>query len=141
MVPADHPPFKAIERQATTGDEVRILVYGQSISEQSWWSATKSWLEQQYPNGNLVMEEHARGGCSSACLVGHEPWFLDGQQHNRLAEDVFSWKPDLVIFHVYGDHVDYGYIMAALTRAAPPSRTTRPGTARTSRRCIARPSR
>jgi len=116
IVAASHPPFKAIERLATTSDEVRILVYGQSISEQTWWSKTKTWLQEQYPSSNLVMEEHARGGCSAACLVGHEPWFVDNLQYNRLAEDVFSWKPDLVIFHVYGDHVDYGYIMKALTQ-------------------------
>jgi hypothetical protein len=116
VVAASHPPFKAIERLATTSDEVRILVYGQSISEQSWWSKTKTWLQEQYPSSNLVMEEHARGGCSAACLVGHEPWFVDNLQYNRLAEDVFSWKPDLVIFHVFGDHVDYGYIMKALTQ-------------------------
>jgi hypothetical protein len=26
---------------------------------------------------------------------------------------VFAFKPDLIIFHVFGDHVDYGYIMRA----------------------------
>ena len=115
VVAAAHPPFKAIERLATTSDEVRILVYGQSISEQTWWSKTKTWLQQQYPSSKLVMEEHARGGCASQCLIGHAPW-SDGKQYNRLVEDVFEWKPDLVIFHVYGDHVDYGYIMKALTQ-------------------------
>jgi len=108
-----HPPFAAIERLATTREEVRILVYGQSISEQAWWSKTKAWLQQTYPGKKLVMEEHARGGCSSQCLIGHARWFLDDMQYNRLPEDVFAWKPDLIIFHVYGDHIDYGYIMRA----------------------------
>lgn len=112
-VAAAHPPFEAIKRLATTQEEVRILVYGQSISEQAWWSKTKTWLQQTYPGKKLVMEEHARGGCSSQCLIGHEPWSVDGEQYNRLPEDVFAWKPDLIIFHVYGDHVDYGYIMRA----------------------------
>jgi len=109
--PASPPAFKAIERLATTQSEVRILVYGQSISEQAWWSKTKAWLAQTYPSGNLVMEEHARGGCAAQCLIGHEPWTFDGKQYNRLPEDVFAWKPDLIIFHVYGDHIDYGYIL------------------------------
>lgn len=114
--PAAHPAFAAIQRLATTQDEVRILVYGQSISEQAWWSKTKDWLQQTYPSGKLVMEEHARGGCSSQCLIGHEAWSIDGKQYNRLPEDVFAWKPDLIIFHVYGDHVDYGYILQAFTQ-------------------------
>lgn len=111
VIPAAHSPFEAIEKLATTQDEVRILVYGQSISEQAWWSKTKAWLQQTYPGKKLVMEEHARGGCAAQCLIGRARWFLDGEQYNRLPEDVFAWKPDLIIFHVYGDHVDYGYIM------------------------------
>jgi hypothetical protein len=110
---SNEPPFAAIERLATTTEPVRVLVYGQSISEQSWWSKTKAWLERTYPNGRLIMENHAHGGCSSQCLIGHEPFSLDGSQRNRLPEDVFAFKPDLIIFHVYGDHVDYGYIMKA----------------------------
>ncbi|MEM6990608.1 MAG: hypothetical protein AAF721_08930 [Myxococcota bacterium] len=115
VVAADHPPFEAIQRLATTDEEVRVLVYGQSISEQAWWEQTRDWLTAQYPGGNLVMEEHARGGCSAQCLVGRTPWFVDGQTYNRLPFDVFAWQPDLVIFHVYGDHIDYGYIMDALS--------------------------
>ncbi|MET0344267.1 MAG: hypothetical protein ABW252_24845 [Polyangiales bacterium] len=110
---ADHAPFRAIQKLATTDEEVRVLVYGQSISEQGWWEKTKQWLEQTYPNGKLVMEEHARGGCAAQCLIGNARW-SDGQQHNRLPEDVFAWKPDLVIFHVYGDHNDYQYVMEGL---------------------------
>ena len=114
VVAADHPAFEAIKKLATTDEEVRVLVYGQSISEQAWWRDTKRWLEETYPNGKLVMEEHARGGCSSQCLIGHVPWHQDGAQYNRLPADVFAWKPELVIFHVYGDHIDYGYLMMGL---------------------------
>ncbi len=79
-----HRAFAAIERLATTRDEVRILVYGQSISEQSWWLDVRTWLRAQYPEGTLRMEEHARGGCSAQCLIGREPWDQDGQRHNRV---------------------------------------------------------
>lgn len=111
VIAAEHPAFEAIKRLATTRREVRVLVYGQSISMQAWWTRTQRWLKDTYPSGKLVMENHAHGGCSSQCLIGHEPYFLDGAQRNRLPEDVFAWNPDLIIFHVYGDHVDYGYIM------------------------------
>jgi hypothetical protein len=101
------PPLEAIKRLATTQEEVRILVYGQSISEGTWWLDVRDWLLEQYPNGNLVMEEHARGGCAAQCLIGREPWFLDGQTENRVPEDVFAWEPDLILFHVFGRHDDY----------------------------------
>jgi hypothetical protein len=102
-----HPPFEAIKRLATTTDEVRILVYGQSISEQKWWEETRDWLRAQYPRGNLVMEQHAHGGCPSQCLLGRSSWFLDGTTRNRVLEDVFAWNPDLIIFNVTGRHDDY----------------------------------
>jgi hypothetical protein len=115
VVAAEHPAFAAIKRLASTQQEVRVLVYGQSISMQAWWTQTERWLKDTYPNGKLVMENHAHGGCSSQCLIGHEPYSLDGSQRNRLPEDVFAWKPDLILFHVYGDHIDYGYIMRAFS--------------------------
>lgn len=108
-----HPPFEAIKLLATTSEEVRILVYGQSISEQDWWWYTRDWLKAQYPKGNLVMEQHARGGCSSQCLVGRDAWTIDKKTYNRLPEDVLAWKPDLILFNVYGRHDDYEYIVKA----------------------------
>jgi hypothetical protein len=106
-----HPPFEAIKRLATTSEPVRILVYGQSISEQVWWSQVRDWLKTQYPRGNLIMEQHAHGGCASQCLIGREAWTVDGTTRNRVLEDVFAWKPDLVIFNVYGRHDDYEYLV------------------------------
>ena len=111
---ANHPPFDAIRKLATTRDEVRVLVYGQSISEQSWWLKTKRWLEETYPNGKLVMEQHAHGGCPAECLIGSAPWVHDDSQLNRLPQDVFAFRPDLIIFHVFGTDHDYEYVMKAL---------------------------
>jgi hypothetical protein len=111
LMPAtNHPPLEAIKKLATTHDEVRILVYGQSISAQEWWLAVEDWLHQTYPEGNLVMENHARGACSSECLVGRESW-ADSKTENRLPGDVFAWHPDLVLFHVYGGDEDYAYVV------------------------------
>jgi hypothetical protein len=101
------PTFEAIKRLATTTSEVRILVYGQSQSEQPWWQMVKDWLGKRYPSGNLVMEQHARGGCASQCLIGREPWFIDERIVNRVPEDVFEFHPDLIIFSVFGRHDDF----------------------------------
>jgi hypothetical protein len=108
------PPLEAIERLATTSDEVRILVYGQAISDGGWWQQVRDWLRAQYPKGNLVMEHHAHGGCASQCLIGREPSPLNGTTLNRVPEDVFAWRPDLVIFDAYGRHDDYETLVTAL---------------------------
>jgi hypothetical protein len=110
-VAAARPP-EAIRRLATTGEEVRILVYGQSVSDQPWWLMVRDWLRAQYPRGNLVMEQHARGGCAAQCLIGRDPWFIDHRTVNRVPGDVFAWRPDLIIFNVYGRHDDYDTLIA-----------------------------
>lgn len=74
---------------------VRILLYGQSITEQDWWKATADDLRRRFPNANLIIENRALGGYSSQLLV-------------KTAEsDLYAFQPDLVIFHVYGAHNDY----------------------------------
>jgi len=107
----NHEPFAAIRRLATTHDEVRILVWGQSISAQDWWLEVRDWLRTTYPDGNLVMENHSRGACSSECLVGRYDWFTDGVTENRLPGDVYAWHPDLILFNVYGSDDDYAYVI------------------------------
>jgi hypothetical protein len=78
---------------------VRILFYGQSITEQKWWQAVADDLRRQFPNANLVIENRAIGGHSSQLLV-------------KTAEaDLYPFYPDLLIFHVYGSHVDYESIL------------------------------
>ena len=109
----EHPPFKAIKKLATTNQEVRILVYGQSLSEGKWTQLLEEWLREEYPKGNLVFAVHSRGGCSSQCLVGRRPWAIDNKQYNRLPQDVFEFNPDLIIFHVFGAHDDYEKILRA----------------------------
>lgn len=111
ITPANHPAFEAIKRLATTNSEVRILVYGQSISEQEWWTETRDWLKAQYPRGNLVMENRARGGCASQCLVGRESWGVDRMTRNRIPGDVLAWNPHLVILNVTGRHDDYEWVV------------------------------
>ncbi|MEP7111163.1 MAG: hypothetical protein ABI760_24415, partial [Ferruginibacter sp.] len=86
---------------------VKILVYGQSISEQEWWLKVKSDLMKRYPNAHIIMENKAIGGFSSSLLV------------KTVEMDVSSFYPDLVLFHVYGDHNNYELIIKMIR-----SRTT-----------------
>jgi hypothetical protein len=78
---------------------VRVLYYGQSITEQAWTKAVAADLRQRFPHADLVIENRAIGGHSSQKLV-------------RTAEaDLYPFRPDLVIFHVYGAHDDYEAII------------------------------
>ena len=79
---------------------VKILFYGQSITEQKWSAEVAEWLKKTYPYANLVIENRAIGGHSSQLL-----W--------RTAEaDLYPFQPDLLIFYVYGSHLDYEKIIA-----------------------------
>ncbi len=81
----------AVEKKNT----VRVLFYGQSITEQSWWQEVKADLVNRYPLAKLEIENRAIGGHSSQLLC-------------QTAEaDLYPFYPDLVIFHVYGAHDRY----------------------------------
>lgn len=81
---------------------VKILFYGQSITEQTWSRAVADDLRRRFPHANLVIENRAIGGHSSPRLV------------KTMEADVFPFYPDLVIFHVYGDDGDYERIIRAI---------------------------
>ena len=81
---------------------VRILFYGQSITEQAWWTIVADDLKKRFPNANLLIENRAIGGHSSQLLV-------------KTAEaDLYPFQPDLLIFHVYGSHIEYENIIKAV---------------------------
>lgn len=80
---------------------VRILFYGQSITEQTWTKIVSDDLRRRFPHANLIAENRAIGGHSSQLLV------------KTMEADVFAFKPDLIIFHVYGAHDDYERIIRA----------------------------
>lgn len=78
---------------------VRVLFYGQSITEQGWWKLVADDLRARFPNANLVIENRALGGYASQLLV-------------RTAEtDLYPFQPDLLIFHVFGAHDKYEEII------------------------------
>ncbi len=47
---------------------VKVLVYGQSISEQDWWLEIRRYLQAKFPYANLIMENRSIGGFSSQFL-------------------------------------------------------------------------
>jgi hypothetical protein len=74
---------------------VRILFYGQSITEQKWARLVEDDLRRRFPLANLIIENRALGGFSSQLLV-------------KTAEtDLYPFQPDLLIFHVHGAHDKY----------------------------------
>lgn len=83
---------------------VKILVYGQSISEQKWWLDVKENLISRYPNANIIMENRAIGGFAAQLLV--KPMYFD----------VMPFYPDLVLFHVYGSQFSYDTIVSEIRR-------------------------
>jgi hypothetical protein len=86
------------------GKEIRILVYGQSISAQEWWQEVKSFLEMRYPQARIHMANKAIGGFSSERLK------------LTVDNDVISFYPDLVLFHDYGNEEDYETIIQTIRK-------------------------
>lgn len=78
---------------------VKILFYGQSITEQTWAKLVSEDLRRRFPHANLLIENRAIGGHSSPRLI------------KTMEADVLPFYPDLVIFHVYGDDGDYERII------------------------------
>ena len=78
---------------------VRILFYGQSITKQDWWRTVVNNLRKRFPYANIVAKNLAIGGFGAHLLVKTSDY------------DLYSFYPDLLIFHVYGSLVDYEKII------------------------------
>ena len=74
---------------------VRILFYGQSITDSDWTRIVSERLRRQYPLVDFAIENRAIRGFSAEYLV-------------KTAEaDLYPFYPDLVIFHDYGEAGPY----------------------------------
>lgn len=83
------------ESRPSQSNTVRVLFYGQSITAQKWSHEVERSLRARFPHAELVVENRALGGYPSQLLV-------------KTAEtDLYSFYPDLLIFHVYGAHDKY----------------------------------
>ena len=107
-VPPD--PRQAIGRslsiiRSATADKpqvLKILFYGQSISAPEWTDPAIAALRVKYPNVTFDYRNLALGGWSAAIL------------EQAVARDVEEVYPDLIVFHVYGDHRAYERIIKTL---------------------------
>jgi hypothetical protein len=80
-------------------NKVKVLFYGQSITEQAWSKQVGEELKKRFPHADLEIANKAIGGFASQRLV-------------KVAEhDLYPWYPDLVIFHVYGANNTYEEII------------------------------
>jgi hypothetical protein len=78
---------------------LKVLFYGQSITRSGWDQEVIAHWRSIYPHTVFVVENRALGGFASQDLV-------------RTAEqDVAAFYPDLIVFHVYGDHHAYEQIL------------------------------
>ncbi len=88
----------------TNRKPVRILFYGQSITEQQWSQDVANDIKKRFPYADLTIENRAIGGFSAPLLI-------------RPSEhDLYPFYPDLLIFHVYGGDQDYEKIIANIRR-------------------------
>ncbi len=78
---------------------VRILYYGQSIMGHRWSDMVDEYLRDRFPNTDFITKNLAIGGFSSERLV------------RTMHYDVFPFYPDLMVFHVYGSHIEYEKII------------------------------
>lgn len=94
----------SIIRSATAENPqvLKILFYGQSISTPEWTDPAMAALRVKYPNVTFDYRNLALGGWSAAIL------------EQAVARDVEEVYPDLIVFHVYGDHRAYERIIKTL---------------------------
>ena len=85
-------------------NKVKVLFYGQSITQQNWTQDVGDDLKRRFPNADLTIENRAIGGFASSLLK------------RAIEHDLFSFYPDLVIFHDYGGEPDYETMIAAIRK-------------------------
>ena len=90
-----------IIRTSTPADHkvLKVLFYGQSITRSGWDKAVIEHWRQKYPNTIFVVQNRALGGFASPALL------------RTTEQDIAAFYPDLIIFHVYGDHRAYEKII------------------------------
>lgn len=79
----------------TRRNRVKILFYGQSITEQTWSKTVADDLRRRFPHADLEIQNRAIGGFSTQIL------------HKTAEHDLYPFYPDLTILYVYGSHIDY----------------------------------
>ena len=78
---------------------LKVLFYGQSITRSGWVDTTIAHWREKYPNTIFVIQNRALGGFAAQALV------------RTTEQDIRAFYPDLIVFHVYGDHHAYEKII------------------------------
>lgn len=78
---------------------LKVLFYGQSITGTKWHQAVIEHWREKYPNTIFVVENRALGGFDATALL------------RATEQDLAAFYPDLIVFHVYGNHRDYERII------------------------------
>ena len=78
---------------------LKVLFYGQSITSPAWTDQAVERLRRIYPNVRFDVRNLAIGGFSAKDL------------ERTTTRDLESFYPDLIVFHVYGDHNAYERII------------------------------
>ncbi|HEX8415005.1 MAG TPA: hypothetical protein VF637_14130 [Sphingomicrobium sp.] len=78
---------------------LRVLFYGQSITSPAWTDAAVAHLRRRYPNTAIIAKNLAIGGNSADLL------------ERATERDIEDFFPDLIVFHVFGDHRAYERII------------------------------
>ncbi len=100
LPPPDPVQFLAVQRSSALisasssrkAYPVRVLIYGQSISQQKWaWDTLKN-LGKWHPGVAFIGEMRAISAFSSDYLL-------------QTAEaDIYPYRPDIIVFHAYGPY-------------------------------------
>jgi hypothetical protein len=81
---------------------LKVLFYGQSITRSGWEGAVLDHWAQRYPNTVFEFQNRAIGGFDALQLV------------RTTGQDITAFYPDLIVFHVYGNHHAYEDIIRLL---------------------------
>jgi hypothetical protein len=80
-------------------NHVRVLIYGQSLSKQSWAERVREELARRYPHAIVEFHNRSIGG------------FVSSMLKRTIEHDVIPLYPDLVVLHDFGREDDYEQIV------------------------------
>lgn len=90
---------------AQTRRPVRIVFYGQSITDQEWTELLVDRLRERFPGTRIEVEKHSLGGWGVWRLM------------RAMVHGMLQSRPDLVVFHAYqGTSDHWERVLAAIRR-------------------------
>jgi len=94
-----------LQESAQTRRPVRIVFYGQSITDQHWTNLLVERLRERYPKAIIEMENHSLGGWNVWRLM------------RAMVHGTLQSRPDLVVFFAYsGSCDDWERVLSGIRR-------------------------